>query len=50
LPDVAVPDEIIKAMSAALIDATWDPVNPDNLALPSSGVLRTLRDNWSNLL
>ena len=50
VPDAALPDEIIKAMTDALIDATWDPVNPENLALPSSGVLRTLRDNWSNLL
>ncbi len=50
LPDVTISDEIINVMRAALIEATWDPVNPEDLALPSSGVLRTLRDNWSNLL
>ena len=50
VPDAIVADEVITAMSTALIDATWDKVNPENLALPSSGVLRTLRDNWSNLL
>ncbi len=50
-PGVSLADNTVAALRAGLTSGGWSdlPVDPPASGLPSSGALRTLRDNWSNL-